>query len=92
MSLTDALLLEPYRDPQEVWIALRADGAKGSGTQQDPWNGAPRYESSLSVTSLQRTADATGREAVATTATNHGYNLWDIVTISGVTGTGAQYL
>ncbi len=26
MSLLDALLLDPYRDPREIWIALRTDG------------------------------------------------------------------
>jgi len=27
MALLDSLLLEDYRDPREVWIALRSDGA-----------------------------------------------------------------
>jgi|SRR6185369_6397329 len=39
MSLTDALLLEPYRDPHEVWISVRKDGVRGSGTINDPFNG-----------------------------------------------------
>ena len=34
MSLIDALLLEPY--PLDVWIAVRSDSAKGSGTENDP--------------------------------------------------------
>ena len=37
MSLCDALLLEGTRI--NVWIALRGDGQKGSGTQVDPYNG-----------------------------------------------------
>ena len=28
MSLTDALFLEEYRDPREIWIALRPDGSQ----------------------------------------------------------------
>ena len=35
MSLLDALLPDPYRDPREVWIALRSDGQRGSGTIAD---------------------------------------------------------
>jgi len=42
MSLLDALLLEGYRDPREVYIALRADGQKGSGTIDDPYDGGTR--------------------------------------------------
>src|SRR5713101_2003927 len=38
MSLLDALLLDP--PPFDVWIALRTDGAKGSGTQSDPYDGS----------------------------------------------------
>ena len=36
MSLLDALLLDPSRI--NVWLALRSDGNKGSGTQSDPYN------------------------------------------------------
>ena len=38
MSLLDALLLDPYRI--NIWIALRSDGVKGSGTQNDPYDGS----------------------------------------------------
>jgi hypothetical protein len=38
MSLLDALLLDPAR--LDVWIALRADGVKGSGTESDRTTGA----------------------------------------------------
>src|SRR5438093_8273663 len=40
MSLLDGLLLDPYRDPREIWIALRADGQAGSGTITDPYDGS----------------------------------------------------
>jgi hypothetical protein len=36
MSLTDALLLDPYRF--NVYLAVRADGQKGSGTISDPYH------------------------------------------------------
>ena len=38
MSLLDALLLDPA--PFNVWIAVRADGLKGSGTASDPYDGS----------------------------------------------------
>ena len=38
MSLSDSLLLDPY--PFDVYIAKRTDGAKGSGTMNDPWDGS----------------------------------------------------
>jgi hypothetical protein len=38
MGLTDALFLDPH--PFEIWIAARADGVKGSGTINDPFNGS----------------------------------------------------
>jgi hypothetical protein len=34
MSLVDALLLDPY--PLHIFIAVRTDGANGSGTINDP--------------------------------------------------------
>jgi len=48
MSLLDALLLDPYRI--NVWIAYRTDGVKGSGTQNDPYDGstATRFDSLMS--------------------------------------------
>lgn len=40
MSLLDALLGEGYADRREVWVAVRTDGARGSGTQSDSYNGS----------------------------------------------------
>jgi hypothetical protein len=85
MSLADALLLEPC--PLDVWIALRTDGARGSGTENDPFNGAPRYEPALTVTEL---AGSDHRVATATAA-NHGYSDNDVITISGATGADGKY-
>src|SRR5437870_9274218 len=39
MGLSNALLLDPY--PFEIWIALRTDGQKGTGTLNDPYDGSP---------------------------------------------------
>jgi hypothetical protein len=38
MSLLDALLLDPYRI--NIWIAYRSDSVKGSGSQNDPYDGS----------------------------------------------------
>ncbi len=38
MSLLDALLLDPVRI--DVWVATRADGVAGTGTQTDPHDGS----------------------------------------------------
>ena len=47
MSLMDAMLNEGYRDPRDVYIALRTDGAKGAGTIDDPYDGGTRIGRSL---------------------------------------------
>src|SRR5205823_7978072 len=41
MSLSEALLLDPY--PFEIFIAYRTDGVKGSGTLNDPYDGSTQY-------------------------------------------------
>lgn len=82
MSLLDSILLEGYRDPREVWIALRSDGAKGSGTIDDPYDGSRREFPAYSVSSL--TKGGTGnRVATAVTASTHPFSPGDMVTISG---------
>ncbi len=86
MSLLDALLLEPYRDPREIWIALRTDGATGAGTLRDPYNGSTVQAAGQTVSTLVSTAN----EATVTMSAPHGYIDGEVVTISGVTGTGAS--
>jgi hypothetical protein len=66
MSLLDALFLDPYRI--NVWIAYRTDGVKGSGTQNDPYDGSTSFAAAVSVTNLANS----GQEATATTASAHG--------------------
>jgi hypothetical protein len=85
MSLLDALLLEGYAEPREVWVAVRTDGIKGSGTQADPYDGSTGHGP---VASATLSYDAT--LVIAFTRANHGYSTGDIVEISGVTGPSAS--
>lgn len=80
MSLFDALLLEEYRDPHVIWIALRKDRVKGSGTLADPFNGSSIPYPAISI--LQLTS--VGTLATAVTSGNHGFADGDQVSISGV--------
>lgn len=85
MSLTDALLNEGYRDPREVWIALRADGQKGSGTIDDPYDGSRRSYTPIGISTLSKAV----MWATAVTPSNHGFASGDMVTINGVGTTQA---
>jgi hypothetical protein len=91
MSLLSAMLLDPYRDPREVWIALLTDGQRGSGTVDDPYNATPsplkRFSVSLSAPDPGKTW-----EAVASTGSvSHTFSDNEMVRISGVTGPDATY-
>jgi hypothetical protein len=92
MSLTDALLLSPHREVQEVWICLRTDGAKGSGVQSDPWDGSTIYSAPIEITNLT-TPDPSNKplEAQATTNGAHGLVDGDVVIISGAGANGDWY-
>jgi hypothetical protein len=83
-SLADALLLDPYTF--ESWIAYRSDGLKGSGTLNDPWNGAPKLGTAVQITVLEND----GQEATAT-APGHALTNGDVVVISRVTGGGVMH-
>jgi hypothetical protein len=51
MSLLDALLLDPVR--VNVWIAIRTDGAAGSGTHNDPYDGGlGKFDTVMATLSL----------------------------------------
>jgi len=54
VSLVDTLLLEAYRDPREVWIALRTDGLMGTGAIDDPFNGSIKNTPEFSISSLSK--------------------------------------
>lgn len=56
MSLLDAILLEPLKRTNEVWIAWRTDGNKGTGTEDDPYNGSTQ----ALFDTLMRSLDAQG--------------------------------
>src|SRR5882762_3927337 len=85
MSLLDSLLLDPTR--LDIWFALRTDGVKGTGTESDPYDASMRAESPLAISSISYS----GREATVTTSAPHGYNQneFPVVSIAGVTGSGA---
>jgi hypothetical protein len=84
-SLVDALLLDPWREPGEVWIALRPDGQVGSGTINDPYNGSATSYEPVLITSLTATGASDGREALAVTSSAHGFGDGSFVTVRGVT-------
>ena len=51
MSFFDALLLDEYRDPRDLWISQRDDGQQsGSGTVSDPANGATTIDAPQFIT------------------------------------------
>src|SRR5438046_2101310 len=80
--LSDAFLLDPAR--LDVWIALRTDGVKGSGTESDPYDGSVRPKPLLTGITIVYSG------AVATvTANNHGYADGNIVVIADATGVDA---
>src|ERR1051326_1162708 len=84
MSLTDALLLDPY--PFDYYLAYRTDGVKGTGSSiNDPYDCSTSYAAPISVTNLANT----GQEATATVSSVAGIANGDVFTISGVTGAGA---
>jgi hypothetical protein len=87
MSLLDALLLEPA--PFEVWVAVRADGQKGSGRIDDPYDGGAVHDPQVAITSIVRSGD--DKDALVTTPSAHGYANGDYIRIAGATGTDSPY-
>jgi hypothetical protein len=93
MSLSDALLLDPHREPREVWfVHARADRAIGSGKQSDPYNGSTVYSEPISITSLTTPDEVNNPlEAQAITDRPHGLEDNDVVIISGAGANGDWY-
>ncbi len=85
-SLLDGLLLDPYRDPRDVYIALRADGQRGSGTIEDPYDGGVRQEPPIAVSTL--TFD---KKEVIVFHPSHGYTNPQSVVISGVAAAASPF-
>jgi hypothetical protein len=84
VPLLEALLTEGYRDPRDVYIALRTDGQKGSGTIVDPFDGGARTGQLLSASlSLDR------KEVIFSTPVAHGYSPNQSVAILDVSGPSA---
>src|SRR6266545_7977103 len=83
MSLLDALLLDPQK--LDVWIALRNDGVKGTGTEEDPYDGSVRAKSIPTGITITHSNNV----ATVANATNHGYANGSVVVIAGVTGDDA---
>jgi hypothetical protein len=87
MSLLSAMLLEAYRDPREVWIALRADGQRGSGTVDDPYNGGLSQGPPVEIDTIEQTQtdpEDDPWEVEITTVGDHGFLEGDRVTVNGV--------
>jgi hypothetical protein len=59
MSLLDALLLDPCRI--NVWISYRTDGVKGSGTQNDPYDGSRERKGKFELRKFAWPQEAAGR-------------------------------
>lgn len=85
MSLLDSLLLDPTNI--EVWIAPRADGQLGSGTEDDPYDGSVRATPQITVSNIS----SGGTTATVTTAVNHGFQNLQLVQISGVSAPDGAY-
>lgn len=90
MSLLDALLLEEPTPPttptlREIFIALRNDGARGSGTINDPFDGGTRAGLSRSAI-----CDFDPKEFIGVCGTPHGFVDDNTVMISGVIGPNAS--
>jgi uncharacterized protein YunC (DUF1805 family) len=83
VSLIDAVLLDPHRDPREIWIAIRQDRQRGSGTQSDPYNGSSLPNPTVVVDELKKDA-IDPKKAIVTTDGPHGFSTGDLVTIGGV--------
>ena len=88
MALIDAFFQEATGF--NIWIAVRTDSVAGSGTAQDPFNGATQVGAPILITLSLGGATPLNREAVVNTgAIRHGFQNGDLVVISGVTGDDA---
>ncbi|HEV2209969.1 MAG TPA: hypothetical protein VG167_14405 [Verrucomicrobiae bacterium] len=84
MSLMDAFLLDPL--PVDVWLALRTDGAVGSGTQDDPFDGSTVSipgPTVSSITAPSAPGQPPGLTAIVTTSSSHGFQNGALVLIDG---------
>ncbi len=82
MSLMDALLLDEYRDPKDLWITQRADGMAGVGSATDPADGGVKSGPSLSLSTLSFDL----RQVLVYTTSAHGLTAGQTVIIFGAVG------
>jgi hypothetical protein len=85
--LTDALLLDPWRDSYEVWIWARTD-QPGSGMQADPFSGRNCYTPPVSIAlnwnaSTPYVVQVTALQPVDQAP--YSYMVGDLITISAAT-------
>ena len=95
MSLLDALLLDPA--PFNVWIALRTDGLKGSGTASDPYDGSTqaRFDGAMLTIAAQfpgqKVAIHLGPGEFTTAGfAESGGNAWEIKAGMKILGSGRE--
>ncbi|MBI3867457.1 MAG: hypothetical protein HY299_02915 [Verrucomicrobia bacterium] len=71
MSLMDALLLDEYRDPKQLWVNQRADGSKGSATINDPADGGVKADTPRQILNP---ISYDNRQLLIRTERPHGYS------------------
>jgi hypothetical protein len=79
MSLLNAFLNEPYRDPKNIWVSPRGDGIRGTGTLQDAFNASVAIDRPLSAS-----LSVDSKEFLVITAGAHNYSKGQSVTIGAV--------
>lgn len=84
MSLFDAILLDEYRDPKDVWITQRNDGMAGSGTASDPADAGVKQGAALSISTLSYNI----RQVLCVTPLPHGLSNGATISIYVTRGPG----
>lgn len=91
MSLIDAVLVnDPV--PGEIWIAIRPSEVRGSGSENDPYNGARANHPILTVSTLNVAASGADFLVTLTTSVAHGFKANDSVLITGITNPDGELL
>lgn len=91
MSLTDAFLVQDPV-PGEVWIALRSPEVRGSGTENDPYNGARANHPLLTVSAVDVVPSGNNYVVTITTAVDHGFTANEAVLVTGIAAPDGELL